>query len=158
MKKGGFLMRQLKKMFYFLMIGICIICFHINNVSANDEICFHLKLPPGWTGTNGTILKLGFTDYGNNHYALTGTATSTIIYPGNPKIIGLVHGNAEIVNGKLEASFTGSEMSSDNTSASNTFYHLRLDMTTLSGNYTMTYLGSTNIRAGAVSVVSCSDY
>lgn len=150
-------MRLLKNMFYFLMIGICIISLHINEVSANDQVCFSLTLPPGFTGSTGPILKMGYMDYGNNHFALTGTATTTIVVPGNPKKIGLVHGNAEIVNGKLEVSLTGSEMSSDNNTASNTFYHLRLDMTTLSGDYTMTNADSTSIRAGAVSVVSCSD-
>jgi len=108
-------------------------------------------------GITGPVLKLGFMDYGNSHFSLSGTATTTIVTIGFPKIIGLVHGNAEIVNDQLEASLTGSTMSSDNNTASNLFYHLRIDLTTLTGAYTMTEADGTVTRKGDVSVVTCSD-
>jgi len=141
------------------MIGIYSICLNINSVSAYDQICLRLSPdPPAAFGEGIDILKLGIMDYGNYHMALSGTDMEySSSMPSKIDSIGLVHGNAEIVNGMVEVSLTGSGMSSDNKTASNYFYHLRLDMTTLSGAYTLrSHDSSTNVRNGSVSVVSCS--
>jgi hypothetical protein len=156
MNKGELPMRISKKLFFPLMIWICLIIFNVNAVSADEQVCFKLLPQSGLIGEGSVFLQLGFMNYGNEHIALAGIAKKYSYWYNNTE--GLVHGNAEIFNGKVECSLTASEMSSDNTRVSNYSYHLRLDTTTLSGTYILTYPGSTLVRVGPVSVVSCSDW
>jgi len=149
-------MRFSKKLFFFLMIGICLISLNAHAVSADEQICFKLLPQPGLFGEGAIFLQLGVMNYGNSHVALAGIAKKYSYWFNNSE--GLVHGNAEIFNGNVEVSLSATEMSSDNTAVINYSFHLRLDMTTLSGTYILTYPGSTLVRVGPVSVVSCSDW
>jgi len=150
-------MRASKALFFFLMVGFCMISLNVNTANASDQICFNLSLdPPYPVGSNTFILKLGIMDYGNYHFAVSGT-DSRYVMPTIPVDIGLVHGNAELVNGKVEVSLSGTGMGSDNKTVSAYFYHLRLDPTTLSGAYTFG-AESITFQKGPVSVVSCSDW
>ncbi len=150
-------MRVSKNLFFILMIGICLISFYANAVSADEQVCFKLLPPPGLVGEGPVFLQLGTMNSGNNDIAVSGTAKD-YVFPGYNSTVGLVHGNAEIANGKVEVALTASRMSSDNTTVSDYFYHLRLDMTILSGTYILTYPGSTFVRVGPVNIVSCSDW
>ena len=150
-------MKVSKKLFFFLMIGICMISLNVNTASAYDQICFKLLPNPVRAGGGPIFLTLGIMDYGNFHLALSGTDTRYAM-PDFIDIVGLVHGNAEIVNGKVEGSLSGTAITSDNITVLNYSYHLRLDMATLSGTATFLIPGSMYSTGWDVSVVSCSGF
>lgn len=157
-------MTKLRRLLYVLIISISIAGFGVTAATAADQICFRLLPPEGSLGSGPTILKLGVMDYGNNHFALAGTEIDYAAMPNFPPVdTGLVHGNAEVINDKVEISLDGTSMSSDNKTAAAFFYHLRVDPTSGSGTYTIVttyspYTSSTATQTGSVSVVSCEGY
>lgn len=146
-------MRVLKNLFLFLVTGIFMISLTINAASADEQICLKLLPPYGLYGPGPIVLTLGSMSYGNNHFALVGTATEYHI--DTVTAIGLVHGNAEIVNGMIEVALIESIMTSDNQAELNYSYHVRLDMKTLSGTHT-TSTNNKTIYTGTASVISCT--
>ena len=139
-----------KKLFIFLIIGICMFSLNINVVSAGDQICLKLTV-----GETTSILQLGPMNYGYNHVSLSGKMLG-YDFGGSLYDVGLVHGNAEIVNGNVEVSLTQTIMSGDGQTASFMFIHLRLDIKTLNGSYIFIYPGGISLSPGTAIVVSCS--
>ena len=155
-------MAKLRLLLYILATSIFIASFGVNAATAADQICFRLLPPEGLVGSGPTILKLGVMDYGNNHFSLAGTDSNYVVPNFPPVSIGLVHGNAEIIDNEVEVSLSGTLMSSDNKTVYARVYHLRMDPTTGSGIYTTYTLsstgGATPQTTGSANVVSCDGY
>jgi hypothetical protein len=134
-----------------LTTGVFILAFQSTIVSASTQVCLVLSNPPGIVGVGPTTLTLGVMDYGNGHFSVAGTEQYTLATYPPAAMVNPVHGNAEVIGGKVEISLNGTSISG---SLVNTSLHLVIDPATLNGTYIKTENGVVS-RESTVAVVQC---